>query len=185
MVAATNLLFAATIGGEPRGKASVRVGHGRGHRDPVTAAYMGKSIRMLAKLWSKGQREREAIREPVELAIVTYRSRPDELIPNLSGRARVAQPPLESFGCPVTPDWDNIGKMIGDCLVKAGVLADDNLITKGSVEKRYVEMDGEPGVVIEIRATGDVWAAFALGADRPGVLDGGAEVGDDEEGSDV
>ncbi|MBK3332607.1 RusA family crossover junction endodeoxyribonuclease [Persephonella atlantica] len=45
-------------------------------------------------------------------------------------------------------DLDNIMKTLGDCLVYAGVLKDDNLIFKQTLEKRVIK--GMEGVIIEI-----------------------------------
>ncbi|WP_456383190.1 RusA family crossover junction endodeoxyribonuclease [Persephonella sp.] len=46
-------------------------------------------------------------------------------------------------------DLDNIMKTLGDCLVYAGILEDDNLIYKQTLEKRVVK--GKEGVVINIK----------------------------------
>jgi len=46
-------------------------------------------------------------------------------------------------------DLDNIMKTLGDCLVYAGILEDDNLIYKQTLEKRVVK--GKGGVVINIK----------------------------------
>ena len=45
-------------------------------------------------------------------------------------------------------DLDNIMKTLGDCLVYAGIIEDDNLIYKQTLEKIVVK--GEEGVVIKI-----------------------------------
>ncbi len=45
-------------------------------------------------------------------------------------------------------DLDNIMKTLGDCLVYAGILEDDNLIFKQTLEK--VIYPGEEGVIIKI-----------------------------------
>jgi crossover junction endodeoxyribonuclease RusA len=46
-------------------------------------------------------------------------------------------------------DLDNIMKTLGDCLVYAGIIEDDNLIFKQTLEKFIVK--GKEGVVIKIR----------------------------------
>ncbi len=46
-------------------------------------------------------------------------------------------------------DLDNIMKTLGDCLVYAGILEDDNLIFKQTLEK--VILKGKEGVVIKIQ----------------------------------
>ena len=45
-------------------------------------------------------------------------------------------------------DLDNIMKTLGDCLVYAGILKDDNLIYKQILEKKIIK--GEEGVIIRI-----------------------------------
>jgi len=45
-------------------------------------------------------------------------------------------------------DLDNIMKTLGDCLVYAGILKDDNLIYKQVLEKKIIK--GEQGVIIRI-----------------------------------
>ncbi len=46
-------------------------------------------------------------------------------------------------------DLDNIMKTLGDCLVYAGIIEDDNLIFKQTLEKRVVK--GVEGIVINIK----------------------------------
>ncbi len=46
-------------------------------------------------------------------------------------------------------DLDNIMKTLGDCLVYAGIIEDDNLIFKQTLEKFIVK--GKEGVVIKIK----------------------------------
>ncbi|NPA53247.1 MAG: RusA family crossover junction endodeoxyribonuclease [Aquificae bacterium] len=46
-------------------------------------------------------------------------------------------------------DLDNIMKTLGDCLVYAGILEDDNLIFKQTLEKFIIK--GREGVVIKIK----------------------------------
>ncbi|SNZ09015.1 crossover junction endodeoxyribonuclease RusA [Persephonella hydrogeniphila] len=45
-------------------------------------------------------------------------------------------------------DLDNIMKTLGDCMVYAGIIKDDNLIYRQTLEKRIIK--GEEGVIIDI-----------------------------------
>ncbi|NPA58393.1 MAG: RusA family crossover junction endodeoxyribonuclease [Aquificae bacterium] len=45
-------------------------------------------------------------------------------------------------------DLDNIMKTLGDCMVYAGILEDDNLIYRQTLEKKVVK--GKEGVVIQV-----------------------------------
>ncbi|NPA13349.1 MAG: RusA family crossover junction endodeoxyribonuclease [Aquificae bacterium] len=46
-------------------------------------------------------------------------------------------------------DLDNIMKTLGDCMVYAGIIQDDNLIFKQTLEKKVIK--GEEGIIIRIK----------------------------------
>jgi Holliday junction resolvase RusA-like endonuclease len=50
----------------------------------------------------------------------------------------------KKWGTPhtVRPDKDNLEKAVLDCLVKAGILADDSLVYDGSFQKVWAERGG-------------------------------------------
>ena len=52
------------------------------------------------------------------------------------------------------PDLDNLAKAVLDALVKARILADDNIVTDLSLSKRYVEPGHPEGVEIDLTALG-------------------------------
>ena len=50
------------------------------------------------------------------------------------------------------PDRDNLDKAVCDALQKAGVVADDSVISSGMVQKAYRDMQEEPGVRVRLYA---------------------------------
>lgn len=146
-----------TIPGEPRGKGSARGGKvgQRAHLDPATKAYMRRVTKHLTNI-----RKVATHVGPVEVEIVSVRSRPAYLTPDFSGN--LEQPPLGRIACPVKPDADNISKAILDCAKKAGIIADDALVVDLRVRKWWAADGEEPGVVLTIRRHPDRWAAWAL-----------------------
>lgn len=85
------------------------------------------SVKINKAIWElQNQNNQETFREPVEVKI-TF------ILPNKRRR-----------------DLDNIMKTLGDCLVYAGIIEDDNLIFKQTLEKFIIK--NMEGVIIKIRA---------------------------------
>ncbi|WP_457640884.1 RusA family crossover junction endodeoxyribonuclease [Persephonella sp.] len=86
------------------------------------------SIKINKAIWElqKQKEEDPVIKIPVEIKI-------DFILPDRRKR-----------------DLDNIMKTLGDCLVYAGILEDDNLIFKQTLEKHIIK--GKEGVIIKITA---------------------------------
>lgn len=76
--------------------------------------------------------------EPLDLEVIVFSEKPK------SKPKRVILPAVK-------PDWDNLGKLIGDAL--NGILwKDDALIVDGAVRKRYCgEAYPQPGYLITLR----------------------------------
>ncbi len=84
------------------------------------------SLKINKAIWElQNQNEDKTISKPVEVEIIF-------ILPNKRRR-----------------DLDNIMKTLGDCLVYAGILEDDNLIFKQILEKIIIK--GMEGVIIKIR----------------------------------
>ncbi|MDQ7055850.1 MAG: RusA family crossover junction endodeoxyribonuclease [Persephonella sp.] len=83
------------------------------------------SIKINRAIWElQNQHREEAISVPVYINVIF-------ILPNRKRR-----------------DLDNIMKTLGDCLVYAGILKDDNLIFKQTLEKKIIK--GMEGVIIEV-----------------------------------
>lgn len=54
--------------------------------------------------------------------------------------------------CPVTPDYDNIAKSVGDGLKKGNVLHDDARICRALIDTVYAGIDEKPHVQVEVYA---------------------------------
>lgn len=150
------LAFGVRIDGDPHGKGSVRVkitppprhqwwkkSKARGTQAPKSKTYES----LLAKL-AGAQPMRGGYTRPLDGPLIVrvlavkkrIKTLPREAIPYIEGR-----PEGRRF-CPVTPDWDNIGKSVGDGLKKGGTLADDARIVDGRVTTLYAAVDEDPFV---------------------------------------
>lgn len=148
------LAFGVRIDGEPQGKKSVRVKisrpvkaggklRARGTQHPVSKAYEA----CLAEL-SAAQPMREGharpLGGPLIVRVLAVKSRVKvlsaEAIPYVEGDVTGRR------YCPVTPDWDNIGKSVGDGLKKGKILRDDAKIVDGRVTTLYGAIGEEPFV---------------------------------------
>ena len=86
-----------------------------------------------------GQKWRSApLDEPLDLVIYVFTEKPK------SKPKRITLPAVK-------PDWDNLGKLVGDSL--NGILwKDDALIVDGAVHKRYCDdMHPQPGYLLILR----------------------------------
>lgn len=64
---------------------------------------------------------------------------------------RLKKTPVSAVYHVEKPDRDNLDKAVLDALTKAGFWGDDCQIADGRIVKRYVELDGECRVEVEIR----------------------------------
>lgn len=152
------------IPGDPHGKRSVRVvdkglepidtsKHGwwldkpkrkrKGVQAKKSDAYE-KKVAKIARLVRKGP----AVEGLFALHIVSVKKRPRD--PHALAVPFVVDKPEGRLYCPVTPDWDNIGKSIGDGLKKGGVFTDDARIVDAHVTTLYGAVDEKPCVEVEI-----------------------------------
>lgn len=84
------------------------------------------SAKINRAIWElQQQNTKSTLKEPLEIKI-------DFILPNKRRR-----------------DLDNIMKTVGDCLVYAGIIEDDSLIFKQTLEKHIIK--GKEGVIIRIR----------------------------------
>ncbi len=79
--------------------------------------------------------------EPVRLAIRTYRTRPKAVKEDVIFAA-------------VKPDYDNVGKLIGDC-IEGTVLINDSRIAVATVEKYFAKRGEAPRVEITLSRLGN------------------------------
>ena len=49
-----------------------------------------------------------------------------------------------------TPDWDNLSKVAGDALKKAGYFKDDSQVVSGRTTKTWVDSKSDEGVHVSI-----------------------------------
>lgn len=147
------LAFGVRIDGEPHGKGSVRVVQ---RRDKLTGdlksqgrpAPRSRAYEDLLALLARSQTLRKGFERPLMGALIVrvlaVKSRPKtlpaEAIPyidsDLDGRRY----------CPVTPDWDNVGKSVGDGLKRGGVMRDDAQFVDGRVTTLYAAVNEDPFV---------------------------------------
>lgn len=122
-----------TIGLVPRGASRPRAarGGGRVYMPPEHRAWMEAAVVMLRE-----QRQGEPFACPVAVEIVAYwplpKSRP-AWCTRERWKDRVA-----TLGIPYAtkPDADNVGKIVLDAMVEAGLLEDDRFVVQLSVVKR-------------------------------------------------
>jgi Holliday junction resolvase RusA-like endonuclease len=117
---------------EPAGKEEARrTSLGKVYKAPATRERMEQLKRHLLECY-KGP----LLDEPVKLEIRTYRTRPKVL---KKGTVYAA----------VKPDWDNIGKLIGDC-IQGTVVVNDSRIATATVEKYFAARGESPRVEITL-----------------------------------
>lgn len=149
------LVFEATVRGEPHGKGSVRVvdlpssssapAKKKGVPNKKSDAYEKCAAQLFQLLW-RGPR----LRGLVALEIVSVKGRPAK--PHEASLPFVEGEPEGRLYCPVTPDWDNVGKSIGDALKKGRVLEDDARVCVGKVTTLYGAVGELPHVRVKVYA---------------------------------
>lgn len=142
------LAFSVRINGSPHGKGSVRVieyQNKRGERRHrgIQAPKSKRYEKVIAQLVSY-QRPQPGFTLPLDgplvVRLLSVKERPLKIQKKLRLPVDPAEPEGRMFA-PVKPDWDNIGKSVGDGLSKGKVLAEDSRIVDG----RVVTLYGFPG----------------------------------------
>jgi Holliday junction resolvase RusA-like endonuclease len=104
---------------------------------PEHRAWMDAAVTMLRE-----QRQGEAIAEPVELEIMAYWPLP-KTRPAWCDKERWALRKVNGgIAYATKPDIDNVGKIVLDALVEAGILADDRFVVELNMSKRAVPEAG-------------------------------------------
>jgi len=128
-----------TIGLVPRGASRPRAarGGGRVYMPPEHRAWMDAAVTMLRE-----QRRGEPIAEPVELEIMAYWPLP-KTRPAWCDKERWAlRGQNGGIAYATKPDIDNVGKIVMDALVEAGILEDDRFVVELNMSKRAVPETG-------------------------------------------
>ena len=138
--------WTCTIPLEPMGKQRPRLAKAgkfaRAYTPPKTAQWERDAAIVLQAHW-----RRPAINSAVRVTIRAYRKRSQYM--SAKGRQHLTI-------CISKPDVDNVAKIVLDSLVKARVLADDNLVVELVALKRWAE-PGQPGrVEVEVCAVVDL-----------------------------
>lgn len=104
---------------------------------PEHRAWMEAAVTMLRE-----QRQGEPIAEPIQLEVVAYWPLP-KTRPAWCDKERWRLR-KETGGIPYAtkPDIDNVGKIVLDALVEAGVLADDRFVVELQLSKRAIPEAG-------------------------------------------
>ena len=127
-------IFTIFIPMKPKGKGRHRtMRNGHSYPDPETVKAEQLVQLHVGQAWKNAPMD-----EPLALELVAYFERPK------SKPKKVVYPTGK-------PDWDNLGKTIGDAL-NAILWRDDSVIVEGSVWKRYCdEQNPQPGFSITVR----------------------------------
>lgn len=142
-------LFACTIPGQPCAKGRPRVtmvkGHVRAYTPAKTARWESNAACVMRNHYGQ-----EPINHAVEVVVRCVYSRPKRL-------QRRKDPDGLMFK-PTKPDCDNELKAVMDSLCLAGVLTDDNLVVRATVESCWSEKEGGPRVTVTVsRVAGEPW----------------------------
>jgi Holliday junction resolvase RusA-like endonuclease len=127
----------------PIGKARARVklntrsGRAQSYTPQKTSEWEKDASLYLMQQYRKCVLNNEPIDKPVALHIYAFFNKPKNI--RLDGEK---QKHIKK------PDWDNVGKIICDTMVKAGIIKDDNLIWSAQVDKLYSNQ--EPSVAVEV-----------------------------------
>lgn len=140
--------WSCVIHGQPvakgRPRACVRGGKVRTYTPEKTARWESHASVTLAAAWGR----RGVIVDAVRLDVLAVFARPQRL---RTKRLR------DTFAAHVAkPDGDNILKAAGDACEKAGIVINDSIVSRASVEKRYAADGEQPHVAIAL-----TWAEHA------------------------
>lgn len=146
------LAFSVRINGDPHGKGSVRVIDfedkksgkikKRGVQAPKSRIYENQ-ISKLVQFQKALNGFLLPLDGPLIIRVLTVQKRP-KTIPK---KLRLPVDPIDPIGrmfCAVKPDWDNLGKSIGDGLKKGGAVSEDSRIVDGRVVTLYGRSDEKP-----------------------------------------
>lgn len=134
------------VPGDPRGKGVIQGSGRQRFHDPKTANYL--AICTLFAQRAKSGARWETADGPVMVTLLASIDRPARLVPNPKGRKQ--QPPDAAFWAPCKPDPDNIAKAVCDAMTRAGIYSDDSRIVRLVVEKRYVAIGADVGVLVMV-----------------------------------
>jgi Holliday junction resolvase RusA-like endonuclease len=142
-------LFRIEIPGDPKGKARPRMTRKGFVYTPKSTAQWEAVARMFmkedfkaTKIVLDGEEYKGPLEVPVRVLVTAVKKRPKRLLRKKDPDGRM--------WCTAKPDWDNVGKIVSDALVKAGVLRDDTYVVDGRVLTYYASRIEGPVVEIEV-----------------------------------
>lgn len=144
------LAFSVRMDGDPHGKGSVRVFRDendkmRGRQATKSRAYENT----LAELCTY-QRARPGFTLPLDgplvVRVLAVKSRPKKVRHKHLLMPYDPDDPEGRLYCPMTPDWDNIGKSTGDSLTKGKAVTDDARVVDGRVVTLWGRVGEKPFV---------------------------------------
>ena len=139
-----------TVPGPPAAKAKkvgTRAGHGFSFNDPQTTLYQN-----LVTMAARDVCPDAPLDGPLVLRIVAVyprlaaHNKRSKRTGELLGGVTEGRIPKASF-----PDWDNLGKSIGDGITHSGMWTDDGRVFDGRVVKWYAAVGELPHVEVEVR----------------------------------
>ena len=142
-------LFSCTIPGQPCAKGRPRVvmikGQARAYTPAKTARWESNAACLMRNNYGQAP-----INHPVEVVVRSIYKRPKRL--------HRRKDPAGLMWKPTKPDCDNELKATLDALVLAGVITDDNLVVRATVESCFAEKDGGPRVTVTVsKVVGEPW----------------------------
>ena len=138
-------IYMVEVPGDPIGKGRPRGtsagGHVRLYTPKKTADWERSAAMVMTSVWRKAP-----IDEPVEVQVAAFAHRPKRLLRK--------KDPDGLIWKGSKPDADNICKCVLDSLVMAGVLRDDSLVVKITIQDFYAERDRGPRICLRMRPIG-------------------------------
>ena len=120
-------------------------GHARAYTPAKTARWESNAAFVMRNHYGQ-----EPINHAVEVVVRSVYKRPKRL--------HRRKDPAGLLWKPTKPDCDNELKAVLDSMVLAGVLTDDNLVVRATVESCWSEKEGGPRVTVTVsRLAGDPW----------------------------
>ena len=138
-------IYMVEVPGDPIGKGRPRGtsagGHVRLYTPKKTAEWERSAAMVMTSVWRKAP-----VDEPVEVQVAAFAHRPKRLLRK--------KDPDGLIWKGSKPDADNICKCVLDSLVMAGVLRDDSLVVKITIQDFYAERDRGPRICLRMRPIG-------------------------------
>lgn len=138
-------IYMVEVPGDPIGKGRPRGtsagGHVRLYTPKKTADWERSAAMVMTSVWRKAP-----VDEPVEVQVAAFAHRPKRLLRK--------KDPDGLIWKGSKPDADNICKCVLDALVMAGVLRDDSLVVKITIQDFYAERDRGPRICLRMRPIG-------------------------------